>query len=759
MKPGTTAAGPGQKEAPSRIRVLTDISAVAKYADRIGARARSLRKLVIEEQTGRYFRTVAQITFDREGVATAPDDVAPTPDEAAAIKAAWKDVRWPEYQPALYTGKHLPENEERFPWSKADPVHVAVCWDRERKHILCVEERRPRDDGGKGIWIWTPWDDGDWRVTEPPDSLPLFGLDTIANAATIFVHEGPRKAQMMQALIADDSEAGWKSHPWGKELRGQIAGAVAHVGWMGGAERPETTDWRPLIAAGARIIVVADNDRPGLDAVGRISRATGMRMEVVCFTDDFPPRFDLADPFPADRAAADCRLADLLYPATWATEVVATGARPSYRLRREFITDWRYTVSPPLFFHAAYPGRGFGDAEVDAMIRPFSDAEMTARLIRQHLSARADGVAYLPGREPLIERNGQRLVNMWKPTRVRERAGSAWPLGRLLTHAFPDREDRRHCARWGSTLSADPITRMEYAVLMQSVTQGLGKTTLCNLLAELVGPENVSRPNEVALTEGNFNSHLAKKRLVIVDEIYSGHSKKTYNRLKSPITDKTVRVNEKYQPEHEMDNYAHFIFNSNDMISMLLDPTDRRFFIPLMSETKLPRAFWVRFHAWLADGGLGIMLRCSREFIERHGGVKPGEAAPMSAAKRAMIENSVSDEMRAAREAARDLFELGQGDDPKHITVTLEDFHKWHGDLCRDRGWRRLTGNRLNDEIRKSGLTIRTQVAGDRDKRIVVAGRKMAVLCNFEAEPGIGGAEAVREALRAMSNLGFEGPL
>lgn len=753
------AADTPQKEERPRLRALTDIPAVAKYAHRIGARPRSMHKLVIEEQAGRYSRTVAIITFDDKGVATAPEGHAPTAEEAAAIGAVWKSYRWPEYQPCLYTGKHLPRNEERFPWSKADPANVAVCWDRERQFILCVEERRPRDDGGKDVWIWTPWTDDVWRIAEPPEALPLFGLDTIANAATIFVHEGPKAAKAMQELITDDGEDGWRSHPWGKELRGTMPGAVAHLGWMGGAERPEATDWKPLAAAAARVIVVADNDRGGVEAVSRISRASLMKMEALRFTDDWPLSADMADPIPADRVQAGTRLSDLLVPATWATVRVETGGRPSFQVRRECIVDWLYTVSPPLFFHSSNPGCGLTDAEVDARIRPFSDAELTARLIRQRFSAQADGVAYLPGSKPVIERDGQRRVNMWKPSRVRERMGAAWPLGRLLTHLFPDREDRRHVARWGSTLAARPAIRMEYAVLLRSETQGMGKTTLANIAADLVGPENVSRPNEVALTEGNFNSHLAKKRLVIVDELYSGHSRKTYNKLKSPITDTKLRVNEKYQPEYEIDNFAHFIFSSNDLVPIFIDASDRRFFMPRMAEVKLPRQFWARFHSWLANGGLGIAMRCAREFVEKHGSVLPGQAAPLSAAKLAMIENSVSDEMRSVREAARDLFERGQGEGGERVAITLEGFAAWHADLCRERGWRRLTGNRLNDELRKAGMTIRGRTADGPDERVKIGDRKLPVTCNFDVGRGAGASAAIREALNSMSGLEFGGPL
>ena len=739
-------------------RGVTDIPEVAAYADRIGATLRGMRKLVVCERAGAYHRDIAEVRFGDAGEIAAPEGFEPTEAEATAIRAAWARYVWPQYQPFLFTGRDVPHDPARFPFQRADDDDLAICWDEGRQHIRAVEERRYNPDGTKDIYVWTYWSDGQWRIAEP-ERLPLYGLETIRDASTIIVHEGPKAAKVIQRLIADDSESGWRAHPWGAELRGPVFGATAHVAWMGGATRPEATDFTPLRKAGARLIFIADNDRPGMDAISRISRSSRAKMEALCFTDEWPQSFDLADPFPPDRARAGTEMAHLVTPATWATNVIQTGARQAYEMRPEALAEWRWTVSPPLFFHDAYPGRGFTEVEVDAMMRPFSDAEHTARLIRRNFSARADGVDYLPGRKPVVEFGGQRIVNQWKRCSLKERPGQAWPLGRLLVSQFPEKADRKHVARWGATLSAHPETRMEYAILLRSETQGTGKTTLANIAGELVGRDNVSRPNEAALTEGNFNSHLARKRLVIVDEIYSGHSRKTYNRLKAPITDTRLRVNEKYQPEYEITNFAHFIFNSNDLIAMLIDSTDRRFFIPRMSERKLPRQFWAEFHTWLADGGLGAIKRCAREFAERHGAVLPGEAAPMSVAKATMIEDSVSDEMRSVRDAARELVERGSGDGGERVAVTLEGFQTWHNSLCREHGWRRLNGNRLAKELRRAGMFIRGR--DDKqglDHRVKIGGRKLPIASNFDADAEGDAVEAIRSALRNMNDLGFGEP-
>ena len=64
-----------------------------------------------------------------------------------------------------------------------------------------------------------------------------------------------------------------------------------------------------------------------------------------------------------------------------------------------------------------------------------------------------------------------------------------------------------------------------------------GKGTLARILSHLVGDQNVSVPNEKMLTDSAFTSHLVRKRLVVVHEIYAGgQTKKIYNNLKSQIS-------------------------------------------------------------------------------------------------------------------------------------------------------------------------------------------------------------------------------
>lgn len=250
-------------------------------------------------------------------------------------------------------------------------------------------------------------------------------------------------------------------------------------------------------------------------------------------------------------------------------------------------------------------------------------------------------------------------INLHVPGYVKAKAGSPKPFIEFMEYLIPDPKEREELLRWCATLIARPGTRMEYGVLLVSERQGIGKTTLgSSILAPLVGRHNTGYPQESMIVNSDFNDWLANKRLVIVNEIYSGHSWKAYNTLKSYITDKQVTVNVKYQRPYTVDNWAHIFACSNSLNALRMEEDDRRWFHPRVAETPWPRERFVALNKWLGAGGLGVIKHWAEGF-EIGGGryVMPGERAPMTEAKKVLIRESMSEAKREAivlGEALRD---------------------------------------------------------------------------------------------------------
>jgi hypothetical protein len=225
-----------------------------------------------------------------------------------------------------------------------------------------------------------------------------------------------------------------------------------------------------------------------------------------------------------------------------------------------------------------------------------------------------------------------------KPSRSNQR--SAKPFWEFFEYLFPNKQERKEVARWMATLYAKPEVRMGYAILLLSKLQGVGKSTLLNIMAELVGRKHSSFPGD-AMIQGDFNGWLVNKRFVVVHEIYAGQNWKTYNRLKSLITDEYVEANNKHVVNYTIPNWVHFGAASNSMEALRVENDDRRWLVPQLPETLYDNYTGLR--SWIRAGGLRYLCADLLDWPEY---VNPGEVAPRTAAKVALIDQSMPTDER-----------------------------------------------------------------------------------------------------------------
>ncbi|MGX7952832.1 DUF5906 domain-containing protein [Tsuneonella sp. HG249] len=702
---------------------------------------------------GKYPRELARLLFTREGEVKLVRGEADLPNEieVEGIKQAFAHIELPASQPFLWTGRHPPRNVSDIPWSKAEPSNVYICWDRQREHILFVQERVDRADRGKDYLPWSYWSDATWRLMEPDEKLPLNGLEQLGSGSEyteVFLHEGAKAANAVRALL--DDPVALSRHPWGVELKS--AGA-AHLGWLGGAGRPTETDWDALRKAGVtRITLICDNDADGKDVVTPISRAVNLPMDALFFDGRFHPGFDLADDFPDDlfkgkgesRRYVGPRLADCCHPATWATRKLTQENRrgaPAFEARREFSADWIYVISTGSFIHRRRPTTLLNPDQFNSAIRPVSDVKNTADLLHRKASVKVDSLCYLPELPSgVVVVEGERKFNTHVPTRIEKRRGNIAPFYRFMRQMLPDKQDRLEVMRWAATLIARPDIRMAYGLLLCSPAQGVGKSTFTDhILAPLVGANNVSHPDVHRAVTSGFNSWLANTRLVVLAEMYVGHlGAKAYDTLKPLMTDATVTVNEKFRPEYELENRAHFVGSSNSRVPMFMAGTDRRWFVPEVTEVKQPKVYWRQFYAWLAGGGLAAIHYWAFAFAEKHGGVAPEDEAPRSSAKRALVESSLSDGRRLLVDFAEYLKGLAAETDaeggpkvPVRVIVPIAAVKHWFGAQEHlSFSEKKMSERAMLEVFEDEGLNVR-KGDGRVQRRAASGYRKITAIANF----------------------------
>ncbi len=637
-----------------KLKSMDDLPSVRQYLKRIGAEIRSMRTAVIKEQHGSYWRDVAVIKLNKDGSVVAPSGLEPSEAEQLGITHDTLGAKWPSVQPLLRI-ENPPDDIKN-----ANQKDIFEFRDRFGM-IQMVQVRKNLRDGGKAYIPWTYWDDGEWRPAEPDGPLPLFGMDKVGENTTVFIHEGAKAARAMQRMVdketANDAAA-LAECPWGLELSG-----AAHIGWIGGALSPHRTDWSVLKDIGvSRAYIVSDNDPPGVAAVPAIAFHLKITCFHVQFTSEWPVSFDLADQFPSKmfrelegkRRYIGPAFRACLHPATWATDQIPQPngkGRPVTVLRDNFKDAWAYVEEADIFVCSEMPEIMRNSEILNNMLAPFSHVQDTARLIVKAYSGRSAKLCYRPDVEGRnVTDKTTSAINLHTKSNVRGEEGDPKPFLDFVEYMFPNDEEREHVLKWMATLISRPKIRMHYGLLLVSEAQGIGKTTLgSNILAPLVGVQNCAWPAESEIVNSDFNDWLAHKRLLVVNEIYSGHSWKAYNKLKSVITDSEVQVNQKYQRRYIIENWAHVIACSNSKRALRIEGDDRRWFYPEVAEYPWPHRRFEMLREWLESGGLGII----KTWAERYGSyVQPGERAPMTERKKELIEGSRSEGQQEAVDMA-----------------------------------------------------------------------------------------------------------
>jgi hypothetical protein len=523
-----------------------------------------------------------------------------------------------------------------------------VFFFRDAGGAVVFAHQRVEVDGRKVYVAWHLREiDGEpvWFASEPEGPLPLYGADRLPGAGgkVVVIHESARAAEFGQR-IADGHEP---DHIWAEELAGTV-----NAGWIGGALNVERIDWAPVNnALASRVVIVADNDEEGCAAVPKIAKALFLPTYAICFHNAFPKGFDMAEPYPeAARLTHDGkrkplhlqRLSIMERFATWATDIyhLPGSTKRHFRVRRPFAREVAYIKTLDRYVVRSQPDHLFKPMEFDRTFRAYSDTSQLSGTVVEDAETIFDKLTFKPGnmsREVMLP-NGSKAINTWQPSLIPRRRGDTSLFEGFMRYLVPGEEDRLNLLRLIATMVARPSQRIIFSVLLISIAEGVGKNTLTDaILKPLVGEHNTSVVGESGIT-GSFNGWAANKRLVIVPEIYEGHSFTTANKLKSIVTDDEIMVNEKNQPSYNLDNHITFFACSNSMEALKIAEVDRRWFVPGLTDTPAPRELFVKLHAALASGDL---LPAIMDWAHTYGHyVEGGETAPGSAMKAEVIAGS-----------------------------------------------------------------------------------------------------------------------
>ncbi|MGB1330906.1 MAG: primase-helicase family protein, partial [Gammaproteobacteria bacterium] len=114
--------------------------------------------------------------------------------------------------------------------------------------------------------------------------------------------------------------------------------------------------------------------------------------------------------------------------------------------------------------------------------------------------------------------------------------------------------------------------------------QGTGKGVFFQLLKAIWSKTTllVSNIDEVV---GKFNAALERNYIICMDEALFSGDRKSLDRLKSTVTESTIRIEQKYQPSRTIESFHRFFAATNHDHFAHIDNDDRRFFFLRVSSS------------------------------------------------------------------------------------------------------------------------------------------------------------------------------
>lgn len=247
------------------------------------------------------------------------------------------------------------------------------------------------------------------------------------------------------------------------------------------------------------------------------------------------------------------------------------------------------------------------------------------------------------------------ICNLW----------AGWPI----EAAEGDRHDREEVRRWLEVLyyacnESDavfawilkwiayplryPGTKMTTSVIMHG-PEGSGKNTIWDAVRRIYGRYGI----QITQTqlEQQWSDWISARLFIVGNEVLHRQEQvQQKGRLKTLISDPTVRVERKFLPGRTEQNFANMTFLSNELVPLYIDPEDRRF---LVIWTPPPHPDGLPFYAGLGETSMSdrtvqalyhYFLTVDLTGFNAH--TKP----PMTQAKRDLIDASLESHQRFVRD-------------------------------------------------------------------------------------------------------------
>lgn len=158
--------------------------------------------------------------------------------------------------------------------------------------------------------------------------------------------------------------------------------------------------------------------------------------------------------------------------------------------------------------------------------------------------------------------------------------------------------------KWMARIIQRPWDQVNRTSLVLMGDQGSGKSIFVEIFGHLFGQHFLKVTDSQKMFSRFGASQVQGKILILVDEASWGGNRTQVGLLKNMITSPTLSSEKKGLDVSVMNNYANFIFCSNEEDPIVVDRSDRRFVVLQISEEKIgDKAYFRDMMAQMENGG------------------------------------------------------------------------------------------------------------------------------------------------------------
>lgn len=161
-------------------------------------------------------------------------------------------------------------------------------------------------------------------------------------------------------------------------------------------------------------------------------------------------------------------------------------------------------------------------------------------------------------------------------------------MGQLMAHLFEHERELEYVKCWFAHILQKPNVKTKVAMVLYTKTKGVGKNLLVDFMCAILGKALCAHLNDLEDIYKNFNAHLANKLLIYGDEIRP-NQRNSADKLKQVITRPALNLEKKGVDAIEMEDFANYIFTTNNETAFHVEEGDRRLLMIHGREMRTPQ--------------------------------------------------------------------------------------------------------------------------------------------------------------------------